>query len=303
MIRPYVDTRTFRNLVRAREAVVNVTDDVLIFAKSALSRERLPSRPAAHVQGVILADACHWREVAVEDVVVPVPAGGRRPGRRDHARRGGRGEPPFAGLCRAKHAVVEASILASRARWLPRDEVLQGLDRLDPLVDRTGGPAEREAMAYIRAHVGAARRRLTRPAPSMRTIVQARGAAPPGVPRPQRSVRAALRVDRRHAGAAALHGGGGPGAAGTAATATAEPVAAILERLGLDDGAVAGAAPWRRSRATRGSARAPSVALARGAGARRGPRADPASIRELARRLGRGQRSGSASRRSSAAGS
>ena len=60
---------------------------------------------------------------------------------------------PFAGLCRAKHAVVEASILASRARRLTRDEVLQGLDRLDPLVDKTGGPAEREAMAYIRAHV------------------------------------------------------------------------------------------------------------------------------------------------------
>jgi hypothetical protein len=48
---------------------------------------------------------------------------------------------------------VEASILASRARRLPRDEVLQGLDRLDPLVHKTGGPAEREAMAYIRAHV------------------------------------------------------------------------------------------------------------------------------------------------------
>jgi hypothetical protein len=31
--------------------------------------------------------------------------------------------------------------------------VLQGLDRLDPLVEKTGGPAEREAMAYIRAHV------------------------------------------------------------------------------------------------------------------------------------------------------
>ena len=60
---------------------------------------------------------------------------------------------PFAGLCRAKHAVVEASILASRVRRLPRDEVLEQLGRLDPLVDKTGGPAEREAMAYIRAHV------------------------------------------------------------------------------------------------------------------------------------------------------
>src|SRR5262245_31207824 len=154
VIRPYVDTRTFRNLVRTREAVVNVTDDVLVFAKSALSRERFPSRPATRVRGVILAGACHWREVAVEEVSVPGPrpAGG---GRADVATRvvaAAEGRP-FAGLCRAKHAVVEASILASRARRLPRDEVLKELDRLDPLVDKTGGPAEREAMAYIRAHV------------------------------------------------------------------------------------------------------------------------------------------------------
>ena len=46
IIRPYVATRTFKNLVRTREAVVNVTDDVLVFAKSALSRERFPGRPA-----------------------------------------------------------------------------------------------------------------------------------------------------------------------------------------------------------------------------------------------------------------
>jgi hypothetical protein len=153
VIRPYVGTRTFRNLVRVREAVVNVTDDVLVFAKSALSRERFPSRPATRVRGAILADACHWREVLVEKVVAPEP----RPegGRADVTARvvaGGVGRP-FTGLCRAKHAVVEASILASRARRLPRDEVLRELDRLDPLVAKTGGPVEREAMAYVRAHV------------------------------------------------------------------------------------------------------------------------------------------------------
>jgi hypothetical protein len=153
VIRPYVDSRTFRNLARAREAVVNVTDDVLVFAKSALSRERFPSRPAATVRGVILADACHWREVTVEHVSAPEArsSGGRADVvTRVVAAAAGR---PFVGLCRAKHAVVEASILASRARRLPREEVLRELDRLDPLVDKTGGPTEREAMAYIRAHV------------------------------------------------------------------------------------------------------------------------------------------------------
>jgi uncharacterized protein len=157
VIRPYVGTRTFRNLVRAREAVVNVTDDVLVFAKSALSRERFPSRPATRVRGVILTDACHWREVTVEDVTLPerlASTGGRADiSTRVIAAAVGR---PFAGLCRAKHAVVEASILASRVRRLPRAEVLAELERLDHLVDKTGGPAEREAMAFIRAHVARA---------------------------------------------------------------------------------------------------------------------------------------------------
>jgi len=154
VIRPYVDTRTFRNLVRTREAVVNVTDDVLVFAKSALSRERFPGLPATRVRGVILADACHWREVLVEDMSVPEPHGSGG-GRADVAARvvAGATGRPFAGLCRAKHAVVEASIVASRARRLPHDEVLHELDRLAPLVDKTGGPPEHEAMAYIRAHV------------------------------------------------------------------------------------------------------------------------------------------------------
>jgi uncharacterized protein len=157
VIRPYVGTRTFRNLVRAREAVVNVTDDVLVFAKSALSRDRFPSRPATRVRGVILADACHWREVTVDTVTVPEPAppAGARADVTTGVVAAGVGRP-FAGLCRAKHAVVEASILASRIRRLPRETVLAELGRLDPLVDKTGGPTEREAMAYIRAHVARA---------------------------------------------------------------------------------------------------------------------------------------------------
>jgi hypothetical protein len=156
-IRPYLGTRTYRNLVASREAVVNVTDDVLLFARSALTHEPLPCRPARRVRGVVLGDACRWREVAVEAVVVPdAPGPGAR--RADVVTRvvdGGEGRP-FAGLCRAKHAVVEASILASRHRLLPPAEIERELDRLDVLVDKTGDAAEREAMALIRAHLARA---------------------------------------------------------------------------------------------------------------------------------------------------
>ena len=157
VIRPYADTRTFRNLERLGEAVVNVTDDVLVFAKSALSRATFDCRAAERVRGVILSGACHWREVRVVEIRKP-------PGERDVAARPdvlaqvvAQGVArPFVGLCRAKHAVVEASILASRLRLRPAPpapDVLAEIDKLDVLVAKTGGPGEREAMAFIRAYV------------------------------------------------------------------------------------------------------------------------------------------------------
>jgi uncharacterized protein len=151
-IRPFLNTRTYKNLTRAGEAVVNVTDNVLIFAKSALTHEPCDSTPARHVNGVVLKDTCHWREVVVERIVPP--AAGALPRAHVVTRVVGGGElRPFAGLCRAKHAVVEASILVSRLHLLPRDDVLRELDRLDVLVDKTGDDQEREAMAFIRAAV------------------------------------------------------------------------------------------------------------------------------------------------------
>ena len=155
-IRPYLTTRTYRHLVAARAAVVNVTDDVLAFAKSALEHPPLPVRPATRVAGVVLADVCHWREVEVEAVRVPPagPDGSRRAEIVARVVATGAGRP-FVGLCRAKHAVVEASIVASRVRWLGAAAALAEVDRLQGVVDRTGGAQEQAAMDLIRAHVRA----------------------------------------------------------------------------------------------------------------------------------------------------
>ena len=61
----------------------------------------------------------------------------------------------FLGFNRACHAVLEASIIASRARWLPAAEVRAELERLQVLVDKTAGPREHEAMELVRRHVRA----------------------------------------------------------------------------------------------------------------------------------------------------
>ena len=52
--------------------------------------------------------------------------------------------------------MLEASILASRARRLPAEDIRAELARLQPLVDKTAGPREREAMAYVTDRLRAA---------------------------------------------------------------------------------------------------------------------------------------------------
>jgi len=151
VIKPYRSTRTLRNLQATGAAVVNLTDDILLFTEAALGDPHPPTRPAAAIDGAVLADACSWREVTVETIDAGDPRAcvttrvvGRGSGRE------------FLGFNRARHAVLEASILASRARRLPAAEIRAELARLQVLVDKTAGPREREAMELVRRHVRAA---------------------------------------------------------------------------------------------------------------------------------------------------
>jgi uncharacterized protein len=150
VIKPYLSTRTMRNLRATGTAVVNLTDDILLFTQAALGDPQPPTRPTATIDGAVLADACSWREVAVE----AIDANGPRARVITHVVGRGAGRE-FLGFNRARHAVLEASILASRARMLPAAEIQAELERLQVVVDKTAGPREREAMELVRRHVRA----------------------------------------------------------------------------------------------------------------------------------------------------
>jgi hypothetical protein len=151
VIKPYAGTRTLRNLRATGAAVVHLTDDILLFSQAALGDPRPATRPAASVEGAVLEDACSWREVRVE--AIDESAERARVSTVVVDRGTGR---EFLGLNRARHAVLEASILASRARRLATEDIRAELRRLQPLVDKTGGPREREAMAYVTDRLRAA---------------------------------------------------------------------------------------------------------------------------------------------------
>ncbi|HWE07844.1 MAG TPA: DUF447 domain-containing protein [Solirubrobacteraceae bacterium] len=149
---PFDDTRTLRNLRVRGEAVVHLTDDVLLFVEAALGRPAPAMRPAAAVAGAVIEAASAWREVVVTEIAATDDGMARS---RVQARvvAAGVGTQPPLGLCRARHAAVEASILASRLRWLGADRVRTELARLQELVDKTAGPRERAAMDYVRRYV------------------------------------------------------------------------------------------------------------------------------------------------------
>jgi len=149
---PYDSTQTLKNLRFRGEAMVHVTDDVLLFVQSALGHPRPAMRPASVVAGSVIEEASSWREVVVTEIT-PTEDGMARSCVRARIVASGTGTRQPQGLCRATHAAVEASILASRLKWLGGERVWAELTRLQELVDKTAGPRERAAMEHVRRYV------------------------------------------------------------------------------------------------------------------------------------------------------
>lgn len=148
--RPFRSSTTYANLRDRRQGVLHVTDDVLLVAQGAIGewREAVPTRPATAVKGAVIVDACRWYEFEVASL-------DDREERTTIATRVlhvGRGRDYF-GLNRAKHAVLEAAIVATRLHILPAHEVAAEWRRLAIPVEKTAGPREREAFALLTGFV------------------------------------------------------------------------------------------------------------------------------------------------------
>ena len=158
-LRPFQTSQTYRNLTAHPQGVFHVVDDVLLLAKAAIGKlDSLPETFAAEkVTGRVLASACRWYEFEIEsldatqdrtDIRVRVVYVGRL---RD-----------FFGFNRAKHAVLEAAILATRLHLLPREEIERQLAALRSPVEKTAGPNELAAFQLVCDHVADHFRTLTR---------------------------------------------------------------------------------------------------------------------------------------------
>lgn len=148
VVRPFRQTRTYQNLVSSGYGVASLTDDVRAYVQSGLYGALLPHFPAAHIPGVVYQGACSWRELQV--IAENGPA--ERPEMR--CRVLGQGwQRDFLGFCRARGAVIEAAILATRLHLRDLQPLLEEMDRYEEIVEKTGDPAEKQAFQDIRAYI------------------------------------------------------------------------------------------------------------------------------------------------------
>ena len=152
LFRPFPTSVTYGNLKRTSCGVFHITDDVLMITRYALglAAPAPELRPAGRVAGEIIADACRWYELELEGV----DETRERPEFAMQSVASGRLRD-FLGFNRAKHAVLEATILATRLHLIDRAEIERQLDALAVIVGKTAGPQENEAFSLVRLYVAA----------------------------------------------------------------------------------------------------------------------------------------------------
>lgn len=147
-VRPYRRTRTCRNLLSNGYGVANISDNVLAYVQSGLYGAILPFSPARAIQGFVCQDTCDWWEF---EVVSKTESGDRLDLRCRVVYKGHQKE--FMGFCRAKNAVLEAAILATRLPFLDQARLMEKLVSYKEIVEKTGSETEAEAFQLVWQYV------------------------------------------------------------------------------------------------------------------------------------------------------
>ena len=150
IIAPFSPSTTLDNLRENPCAVANHVDDVRIFAGCLTGRKNWPMKRAEKVDGAVLKAALsHW-ELYVERLE---DDDGRT---RFHCWAIYRaGHKPWTGYKRAQAAVLEAAVLVSLLKMMPREKVESELEYLQIAISKTAGEREEEAWGWLMEKVEA----------------------------------------------------------------------------------------------------------------------------------------------------
>jgi uncharacterized protein len=144
IISPFKPSTTLTNILSTQCAVVNMTDDVRVFAGAIVKRQQFEVVPANTIECHRLANTLSHQELTLFKVVddelrpqlwMKVVHSGL------HA--------SFKGFNRAQAAVVELAVLVSRLHLLPKEKIEQERAYLQIAMDKTAGVHEWEAWTWL----------------------------------------------------------------------------------------------------------------------------------------------------------
>jgi hypothetical protein len=144
VIAPFRPSTSLDNLLRTERAVVNLTDDVRVFAGALTGRRDWPVRQAEKIEGYVLDAALAHRELELVDVkedVVRPELSFRVAHEAIHS--------AFRGFNRAQAAVLEAAVLVSRLHMLPPEKIAAEIAYLTIAIDKTAGDREKQAWGWL----------------------------------------------------------------------------------------------------------------------------------------------------------
>jgi len=144
IISPYKPSTTLDNILVTKHAVLNLTDDVRVFAGALTNRQAWQLVVANKIAGFRLADCLAHVELKLTEV-------------REDATRPQlvmekvfeQTHRAFKGFNRAQAAVIELAVLVSRLHMLPREKIEAELAYLQIAIDKTAGENEREAWRWL----------------------------------------------------------------------------------------------------------------------------------------------------------
>lgn len=148
IIAPFRPSATLTNLTAHPKATASFTDDARVFAGLVTRSRSFPLTDIEKWPAPRLSGALAHAELEV----VRVEEDDMRPRfvcrvNRTQAHR------PFLGMNRARAAVLEAAILATRLKMLPREKIDSEIAYLKISIDKTAGDAEREAWEMVMAKI------------------------------------------------------------------------------------------------------------------------------------------------------
>ena len=146
VLAPFHPSPAIGNLAENPFAVASSPRDVRLIAGCVTGRRDWPTEPSARVPGRRLSSGlvhAHL-ELAVEDVVEDA----QRPRYRCRVVETV-AVTAWPGYNRAQNAVLEAAILSTRLSMLPPEKVAAEIAYLSIAIEKTAGPAEREAWGWI----------------------------------------------------------------------------------------------------------------------------------------------------------